>query len=127
MMNVFINKQCDKPLIYTTHAVTRSEERNAPLPKYIPLNAICSLIDIDDGGLQVYTLTFDYFGRKYVLVVLEDMCVKTVYRGGKTNLHMMFANVMNIQKPKSKPHFREYPYKQGKYKHREIEELYMCA
>ncbi len=79
-MNVFkIKKQIDNELIYTTHAIERAEQRNVPMPKYVPLDVRCSRIDVNEQGKRYYTLNFDFFGKLYEMVVNEENVVLTMF------------------------------------------------
>lgn len=136
-MNVIIKKQCDKPLIYSDHAILRAEERNVPLPKYIPLNAIC-LAKQCDGNMTSYKLEYDYVGKKYVMVVSESMHILTVYEDNATILdylkttYQQQLSMKQYQRNLRQNMTREYyTQKAGKYKHMEFDveydSYYQCA
>jgi hypothetical protein len=129
-MNVLnIKKQCDKPLIYTRHAFERAEEREVPLPKYIPMNAVCSSKRFEDYN-TVYTLEYNYLGDIHYLVVSDEMLVMTVYPKGsndklKDRLQRMIlkqeaikSQQRNLRVNKSDEY---YMLKTGKYRHREFD------
>ncbi len=79
-MNVLdIPKQVDKELIYTTHALERAEQRNVPMPKYVPLNVRCSRVEVNENGIICYTLNYDFFGTLYEMVVTEKNVVLTLF------------------------------------------------
>lgn len=122
-MNVLnIPMQIDHELIYTTHAIERAEQRNVPMPKYVPMGVRCSKIDENENGLRSYTLNFDYFGTVYQMVVNEKNVVLTMFTpvfqpatqkeilDERRNLRQQFK-AMKI-KVKTKP---------NKYSHHEIE------
>jgi hypothetical protein len=137
-MNFDIKKQCDKPLRYTDHAIERAEERNVPIPKYIPLNAVC-IGKQNDNDTLAFKLEYSYIGIKYTMVVSEDMVVFTVYPPEKETIVdyvKMITNQTYAIKQKQR-NMRQnmtqeyYTHKQGKYKHMEFEAeydtYYQCA
>lgn len=79
-MNVLVTpKQIDKELVYTLHAIERAEQRNVPMPKYVPLGVRCIHVDIDKKGFKYFTLNFDFFGKVYEMVVSEQNVVLTMF------------------------------------------------
>jgi len=125
-MNVFkIQKQCDVMLKYTNHAVQRAEERDVPMPSYIPLNTVPIAFDASNGEVS-YSLSFKYFGKKYVMVVTDDMVVLTVYRVSDpvvkekrvTRKEALKQYQRMLRSNKSEEY---YTFKDGKYPHLEFE------
>lgn len=127
-MNLVIKKQCDRELVYQNHAEMRSHERNVPLPKYIPMNAIIIKRDFRDGKVA-YTFDYQFRGKRYVIVV-EDytMVVRTVYQQDTDCNLIKFIyslpdekdRMKNIQRKMRQSKTEEYYLsKQGKYKHME--------
>jgi len=125
-MNVFkIQKQCDVMLKYTNHAVQRAEERDVPMPSYIPLNTVPIAFDASNGEVS-YSLSFKYFGKKYVMVVTDDMVVLTVYRVSEpivkekrvTRKEALKQYQKVLRSNKSEEY---YTFKNGKYPHLEFE------
>jgi hypothetical protein len=125
-MNVFkIQKQCDVMLKYTNHAVQRAEERDVPMPSYIPLNTVPIAFDASNGEVS-YSLSFKYFGKKYVMVVTDDMVVLTVYRVSDpvvkekrvTRKEALKQYQRVLRSNKSEEY---YTFKDGKYPHLEFE------
>ena len=125
-MNVFkIQKQCDVMLKYTNHAVQRAEERDVPMPSYIPLNTVPIAFDASNGEVS-YSLSFKYFGKKYVMVVTDDMVVLTVYRVSEpvvkekrvTRKEALKQYQRVLRSNKSEEY---YTFKDGKYPHLEFE------
>jgi hypothetical protein len=125
-MNVFkIQKQCNVMLNYTTHAVQRAEERNVPMPSYIPLNTVPIAFDTNNGETS-YSLSFKYLGVKYVMVVTDEMVVLTVYRlkdpvvkeKRVTRKEALKQYQRVLRSNKSEEY---YTFKDGKYPHLEVE------
>ncbi len=125
-MDVFkIQKQCDVMLKYTTHAIQRAEERDVPMPSYIPLNTVPIAFDASNGEVS-YSLSFKYFGKKYVMVVTDDMVVLTVYRVSDpvvkekrvTRKEALKQYQRVLRSNKSEEY---YTFKDGKYPHLEFE------
>jgi len=134
-MNVFkIQKQCDVMLEYTNHAVQRAEERDVPMPSYIPLNTVPIAFNTSNGEVS-YSLSFKYFGKKYVMVVTDDMVVLTVYRVSdpvvkETRVDPAVKEKRVTRKEALKQYQRVlrsnkseeyYTFKDGKYPHLEFE------
>ena len=127
-MKFDIKMQCDKTLVYSDHSCSRSDERNVPLPKYVPINAILMGICFRES-IPVYEIQFEFRGRKYILVVDKSMLVRTVYQQSNKNV-MNFVNKLPNQKDCMKDAQRRlrqnksdeyYLIKEGKYKHMEWE------
>jgi len=79
MMNVFdIPKQADHELIYSKHAIERANEREVPMPKYIPFGAKFIGKRYVKEKLR-YKLSYTYNDAKYFIVLSEDKIVMTVY------------------------------------------------
>ena len=125
-MNVFnIQKQCDRWLKYTNHAIERAEERKVPMPSYIPLNTELSSYDLNNGEAS-YTLNFKYLGMKYALVVTDELVVLTVYRMSEpktterkiTRKEALKQYQRVLRSNKSEEY---YTFKDGKYPHLEVE------
>ena len=129
-MNFDIKKQCDRELVYGEHSCMRSDERNVPLPKYIPLNAIFMCRDTRYGKLT-YTMQYEFRGKKYILIVEDhSMYVRTVYQLDTENNVGRFINTLAKIKENHKETQRRlrqnrteeyYLLKEGKYKHMEWE------
>jgi len=136
-MNFDIKKQCDRELIYVEHSYMRSDERNVPLPKYIPLNAVFMGRDFRNNR-EAYTIQYEFRGKKYIMIV-EDftMIVRTVYQLDTAKNVGKFINTLHYIKDKDKETQRRlrqnrteeyYLLKEGKYKHMEWEVGYsQCA
>ena len=136
-MNFDIKKQCDLELIYGEHSCMRSDERNVPLPKYIPLNAVFMGRDLRHGK-PAYTMQYEFRGKKYIIVVEDNtMYVRTVYQQDTATNICKFINTLPKLKDKDKVAQRRlrqnrseeyYLIKEGKYKHMEWEVGYsLCA
>ena len=136
-MNFDIKKQCDRELVYSDHSFMRSDERNVPLPKYIPLNAVFIKRDTRDNR-PVYTMQYEFRGKKYILIVEDHtMCVRTVYQMDTDYNVGKFISTLHHIKDKDKETQRRmrqnktdeyYLFKEGKYKHMEWEVGYsQCA
>jgi hypothetical protein len=79
MMNVFnIPKQADHELIYSKHAIERANEREVPMPKYIPFGAKFVEKRYIKEKLR-YKLCYTYNDAEYFIVLAEDKSVMTVY------------------------------------------------
>jgi len=79
MMNVFdIPKQADHELIYSGHAIERANEREVPMPKYIPFGAKFIGKRYIKEKLR-YKLSYTYNDVEYFIVLSEDKIVITVY------------------------------------------------
>ena len=79
MMNVFdIPKQSDHELIYSTHAIERANERDVPMPKYIPFGSKFIERRCVREKLR-YKLSYTYNNAEYFIVLAEDKSVMTVY------------------------------------------------
>jgi hypothetical protein len=136
-MNLDIKKQCDLELIYEGHSYMRSDERNVPRPKYIPLNAVFMGRDYRDDK-ETYTIQYEFRGKKYIMIV-EDytMVVRTVYQLNTSYNIGQFISTLPSQKYKHKKAQRSmrqnkseeyFLIKEGKYKHMEWEVGYsQCA
>ena len=128
-MNVFnIRKQCDVKLRYTTHAIQRAEERNIPIPTYVPFNAVCDGKDIRDGDI-VFRIVYKYQGSKYCMVVMEDMLVLTMF-GISSQTFVEQMESVSKNKYSIKQHQKAlrssktdeyYMLKEGKYRNMEFE------
>ena len=136
-MNFDIKKQCDLELVYGEHSCMRSDERNVPLPKYIPLNAVFMGRDYRYGR-EAYTIQYEFRGKKYIMVVEDHtMRVRTVYQQNTPFNIGNFINTLPKVKDKDKQAQRRlrqnrseeyYLIKEGKYKHMEWEVGYsQCA
>ena len=136
-MNLDIKKQCDLELIYGEHSCMRSDERNVPLPKYIPFNAVFMGRDYRHGR-EAYTIQYEFRGKKYIMVVEDHtMRVRTVYQQNTPFNIGKFINTLPKVKDKDKQAQRRlrqnrseeyYLIKEGKYKHMEWEVGYsLCA
>jgi hypothetical protein len=136
-MNFDIKKQCDLELVYGEHSCMRSDERNVPLPKYIPLNAVIIRRDLRHGE-PAYTMQYEFRGKKYIIVVEDNtMYVRTVYQLDTASNICKFINTLPKLKDKDKEAQRRlrqnrseeyYLIKEGKYKHMEWEVGYsLCA
>jgi hypothetical protein len=112
-MNVLkIDKQIDRELIYTNHAIERAEQRKVPMPKYVPFGVRCSRIDVSEKGYKYYTLNFDFFGRLYEMVVNEENVVLTMFTPDfqpatqkeildeRRNMRQQFKTMIRPTKPK---------------------------
>lgn len=136
-MNFDIKKQCDLELVYGEHSCMRSDERNVPLPKYIPFNAVFMGRDYRYGR-EAYTIQYEFRGKKYIMVVEDHtMRVRTVYQQNTPFNIGNFINTLPKVKDKDKQAQRRlrqnksdeyYLIKEGKYKHMEWEVGYsQCA
>jgi len=136
-MNFDIKKQCDLELIYGEHSCMRSDERNVPLPKYIPFNAVFMGRDYRYGR-EAYTIQYEFRGKKYIMIVEDHtMRVRTVYQQDTATNICKFINTLPKLKDKDKVAQRRlrqnksdeyYLIKEGKYKHMEWEVGYsQCA
>ena len=136
-MNFDIKKQCDLELIYGKHSFMRSDERNVPLPKYIPFNAVFMGRDYRYGR-EAYTIQYEFRGKKYIMIVEDHtMRVRTVYQQNTPFNIGKFINTLPKVKDKDKQAQRRlrqnrseeyYLIKEGKYKHMEWEVGYsQCA
>ena len=128
-MNVFnIRKQCDEKLIYSNHAIERARQRKVPMPSYIPFDAVCDGMAIENGETH-YKLVYKYQGSKYCMVVSESMFVITVYEPTSPTVVEQIQAIAN-EKYSMKQHQRElrsqktdeyYMLKEGKYRNMEFE------
>jgi hypothetical protein len=101
-MNFDIKKQCDLELVYGEHSCMRSDERNVPLPKYIPLNAVIIRRDLRHGE-PAYTMQYEFRGKKYIIVVEDNtMYVRTVYQLDTATNICKFINTLPKLKDKDK-------------------------
>ena len=79
MMNVLnIPKQADHELIYSKHAIERANEREVPMPKYIPFGAKFIEKRYIKEKLR-YKLSYNFNDVEYFIVLAEDKSVMTVY------------------------------------------------
>jgi hypothetical protein len=131
-MNVLINpKQIDQELVYTTHAIKRAEQRNVPMPKYVPLNVQCDKKEwCMVRKIMTYTLTFIFNDSQYSMVVTDRMQVVTVFKPGFSikSIKEVLDERQSIKKQSPRP----IGYKrQTKYRHLEvqkgIQQYYNCA
>ena len=78
-MNVLsIPKQADHELIYSSHAIKRANERDVPMPKYLPFGTKFIEAKYVRGDFRL-KLSFIYNHVKYILVLSENQSVVTVY------------------------------------------------
>jgi hypothetical protein len=128
VMNVFnIKKQCDEKLIYSNHAIERARQRKVPMPSYIPFDAVCDGMAIENGETH-YKLVYKYQGSKYCMVVSESMFVITVYEPTSPTVVEQIQAIAD-EKYTMKQHQRElrsqktdeyYMLKEGKYRNMEF-------
>ena len=78
-MNVLnIPTQADHELIYSPHAIKRANERDVPLPKYLPFGVKFVSAKYVRGDFRL-KLSFTYNNVDYILVISENQSVVTVY------------------------------------------------
>ena len=78
-MNVLnIPKQADHELIYRKHAIDRANEKDVPLPKYLPFGAKFVETRYVKGDLR-YRFSYTYNNFEYFIVISETGRVVTVY------------------------------------------------
>ena len=126
-MNVFnIPHQSDQELRYTYHALMRSEERNVPKPKYIPMDAEYLDVTLVDREKNVYTIRFDYMGKKYCICVGDNHAVVTTFKySHKRQNYASFImeeyqmSTKERQRKLRKGADENYYAESGKYKHLE--------
>lgn len=131
-MNVLkTNKQIDLELKYTNHAIERAEQRDIPMPKYIPLYVQCVKKEwCMIKNVMTYTLTFFFNDSLYSMVVTDQLEVVTVY---KPNFSIKsIKEVLDERQAIKKQSPRPIGYKrQTKYRHLEvqsgIQQYYNCA
>jgi hypothetical protein len=114
-------KQIDKELIYTDHAIQRAEQRDVPMPKYVPLDVQCIKKEYDlIRKIMAYTLNFTFNDNTYSMVVTERMQVLTVFKPHFSNKSV--KQILDERQSIKKQSPRPIGYKrQSKYRHREVQ------
>ena len=78
-MNVLnIPKQSNHELIYSSHAIERANERDVPMPKYVPFGTKFIEAKYIKGDLR-YKLSYTFNDVEYIIVLSENKHVVTVY------------------------------------------------
>lgn len=73
-----IPKQSDHKLIYSNHAIERANERDVPMPKYIPFGTKFIEAHYVKGDLR-YKLSYTFNNVEYIIVLSVNRHVVTVY------------------------------------------------